>query len=64
MRGCVREGLGGGCVGGRIDCFHCDIIAIKGCKQPSGSVSLLSPGRTHDSFDASLHTSSDSREEC
>lgn len=26
-----------------IDCFHCGIIAIRGCKQASGSVSLLSP---------------------
>lgn len=38
-----------------IDCFHFGVIAIKGCKQPSGSVSLLSPSGAHGSTDASLH---------
>lgn len=30
---------------GCIDCLHCGVIAIKGCKWASGSVSVLSPSR-------------------
>lgn len=59
----VRKRLGAGVdVLECIDCFHCGIIAIKSCKQASGSVSLPSPSRMHGSADASLHISSTSWE--
>lgn len=66
MRKPEREtgGSGGVHVLECIDCFHCGIIAIKRSKQGKGSVSLLSPSRTHGNTDVSLHFSSPSWEKC